>query len=198
MGTTGALFILALLAQVGPPVQAAGPIQCEFRAFDGVDEVTRETRMRVYPSGLKEGGLATDPAGRVPLAPGLYDVQVLRERDGRVTAIRWIEHLLIMRYPDEAGQHLEAVNFRSQYGALELKTSRQDDATAFAAGDRARPIATGRPGAGYMLLVVPAGRYDVRVKAATPNAPDIWLTDVDIPAGRTRLRTLDAGRQNQE
>ena len=199
MGTTGALFILALLAQVGPPVQAAGPIQCEFRAFDGADEVTRETRVRVYPSGLKEGGIATDPAGHVPLAPGLYDVQVLRERDGRVTAIRWIEHLLIMRYPDEAGQHLEVVNFKSQYGALELKTSRQDcEATAFAAGDRARPIATGKRGAGYVLLVAPAGRYDVRVKAATPNAPDIWLTDVDIPADRTRLRTLDAGRQNQE
>jgi hypothetical protein len=204
MGTTGAVFILlsvlAARPQVSPPAQASKPIQCELRVFDGSDEVTRETRVRVYPSGRKENGVPTDAAGRVQLLPGLYDVQMIRQRDGQVTGTRWIEHLLIMRYPDEEGHHLEVANFKPQYGALELKTGGQADydADAFAAGDHSRPTATGKRGAGYVLLVVPAGRYDVRVKAASSNAPETWLTDIDIPADRTRLRTVGAGRQKQE
>lgn len=194
--TTVLLFILAWLVQNASAPQAPRPVQCEFRAFDGADEVTRDTRITVYPNGRKEGGTPADKAGRVALLPGLYDVQVLRERDGRVVGIRWIEHLVIMRYPDEEDRHVEAVNFNPQYGALELKLANQVEyeAAAFPAGDHARPVAGSRPGDGYLLLVVPAGRYDVRVKATAPNAAETWLTDIDVPVDRTRLRTIGAAK----
>ncbi len=193
MATIVPLFILAWLVQTPPSTPPAQPVACEFRVFDGADEVTGETRVRVYVNGQKENGVAADAAGRVPLRPGLYDVQLIRERNGQVTAIRWIEHLLIMRYPDEEGRHLEVANFKPQYGALELRTgagATTDTAEAFAPGDRTRPIASSRPGDGYLLLVVPAGRYDVRVGPAGSAAAGAWLTDVDVPADRTRLRTL--------
>ncbi len=194
MATIAPLFILAWLAQTPASPPPAQPIACEFRVFDGADEVTRETRVRVYVNGQKENGVPADAAGRVPLGPGLYDVQLIRERNGQVTAIRWIEHLLVMRYPDEEGGHLEVANFKPQYGALELRTAdaAADTAEAFAPGDRTHPIASSKAGNGYLLLVVPAGRYDVRVRPTGSTAPGTWLTDVDVPAERTRLRTLTA------
>ncbi len=197
MMTTILLFILAWLVQNAPPPQISPPVQCEFRAFDGADEVTRDTRITVYPGGQKKNGTPADKAGRVALLPGLYDVQLLRERDGRVIGIRWVEHLVIMRYPDEADRHVEVVNFKPQYGALELKVASQAayEAAAYPAGDHARPVDSSRPGQGYLLLVVPAGRYDVRVKPTESNAAETWLTDIEVPADRTRLRTIGAGKQ---
>ncbi len=194
-----ALFLLSLVTAAPHPPQAAQagePIVCEFRVFDGGEDVTRETRVRVYASGTKEHGIATDAAGIARLRPGLYDVQMLRERGGQVTGIRWMTSLLVQRYPDEGGRHLEVANFKPQYGALELRTTNAaaQEATAFTTGDRSRPLANAIRGDGYLLLVVPAGRYDVRVKGTSPDAPATWLTDVDVPADRTRLRTVGTGR----
>lgn len=191
-------FVMSWLAtgvQTPPAAQASTPVACEFRVFDGADEISRETRVLVYPSGRREKGLPIDAAGRVSVAPGLYDVQAVRERNGQVAGIRWLEHLLIQRYPDEEGHHLEIINFNPQYGALELRTSDEAeyDATAFSAGDSTRPVAPARRGARYLLFVVPAGRYDVRVKPGRPagaNVPETWLREIDVPAGRTRLRTI--------
>jgi hypothetical protein len=193
MDATMLLFVLSVLtAPQASPAAQPSPIQCEFRVFDGGDEVSPSTRVRVYASGQRDNGVAADSTGHVQLAPGLYDVQALRERDGQVTGIRWVEHLLIQRYPDEQGHHLEVINFKPQYGALELRTVDQADydVSAFPAGDRARLIATGLRGPGYRLLVVPAGRYDVRVRANGSNPADSWLPDIDVPVDRTRLRTL--------
>jgi len=189
--TGGLLFLLAWLIQAVSAPQPPQPIRCEFRAFDGADDVTRETRVRVYPNGRKDGGVQTDSSGRIALTPGLYDVQMLRERDGQVKAIRWVEHLLVARYPDEGGRHLEVTNFRPQYGALELRAPGAEyAAAAYAAGDRSRPVAGSTPGDGYLLLVVPAGRYDVRITPRSAGGTERWMTDVDIPADRTRLKTI--------
>jgi hypothetical protein len=187
----GLLFFLAWLVQAVSASQAAPPIQCEFRAFDGADEVTGETRVRVYANGRKGGGVPADSSGRIALTPGLYDVQVTRERDGQVRAIRWVDHLLIVRYPDEGGRHLEVTNFKPQYGALELRAPAAEyEATAYAAGNRSRPVAGSRTGDGYLLLVVPAGRYDVRITPRSAGGTERWIADVDVPADRTRLKTI--------
>ncbi len=185
-----ALSLLAAAPQTPPPAQSAPPVRCEFRVFDAGDEVTAGTKIVVYGSGQRSNPIAADARGRTPLVPGLYDVQVIRERGGQVTGIRWVEHLLIQHYPDEQGRHLEVINFKPQYGALELRTGETgDQVTAFASGDRTKPVATGRAGDGYVLVVVPAGRYDVRVQAKGSNA-ETWLPDIDVPADRTRLRTI--------
>ena len=193
MATLGLIVLLSLsVPQGAPAAPSPGPVLCEFRAFDGADEVTRDTRVRVYPDGRRDDGVAADAAGRLSLQPGLYDVQVIRERDRQVTAIRWLEHMLVQRYPDEGGRHLEVINFKPTYGALQLKAAEQAgyEATAFAPGDHARPVAAGLAGQGYVLLVVPAGRYDVRVRSRVSAAPEVWLTDLDVPVDRTRLRLI--------
>ncbi len=187
------LFLVSWLAPVhAPRVQAATSVTCVFRVFDGGDEISRETRVLVYPSGRKENGVRLDAQGRARLEAGLYDVQAIRERNGQVAGIRWLEHLLIARYPDEEGMHVEVINFNARYGALELRAAdrNQYDAAAFAAGDHARPIATALAGTGYLLLVVPAGRYDVRVRAKGAKPVETWLPAIDVPQGRTRLRTI--------
>ena len=200
MMTRGLLFVLPWLVQAIAAPQAPPPIQCEFRAFDGADEVTRETRVRVYHNGRKGNGTPTDSGGRIALGPGLYDVQMIRERNGQVRAIRWVDHLLIVRYPDEAGRHVEVTNFKPHYGALELRagTATNYEAAAYPAGERSRPVASGKPGDGYLLLVVPAGRYDIRITPGSPSGPESWMADVDIPADRTRLKTIGPTRQMPE
>jgi hypothetical protein len=186
------LLLVSWLAAPAQATDAQARITCEFRVFDGGDEISRETRVVVYPSGRRENGVRIDARGRARLDAGLYDVQAIRERNGQVAGIRWLEHLLIVRYPDEEDFHLEIINFNTRYGALELKQvdRTEYDAAAFAPGDHARPVATALPGAGYLLLVVPAGRYDVRVRAKSAKAVETWLPGIDVPAGRTRLRTL--------
>jgi hypothetical protein len=192
-------LLAAALALASAAPQPAGTpqaarVRCEFRVFDGSDEVSSSTRVRIYDKGQRDNAIAPDASGHVDLAPGVYDVQAVRERDGQVAGIRWLTGLLIQRYPDENGSHLEVLNFKPQYGALELRTGDADlDAAAFRAGDRTRPVATGLRGQGYLLLVLPAGRYDVSVRAKAPNGSERWLPDVDVPVDRTRLRTLQPG-----
>ena len=52
--------------------QSAAPIRTEFRVFDGVREVTPDTRLRVRPSGSSEHVLAGTPIERDDdIRPGL-------------------------------------------------------------------------------------------------------------------------------
>ncbi len=194
MTNASVLLLVSWLAAPwpAPAPQAATPITCEFRVFDGSNDISRETRVVVYESGRRENGVRLDDAGRARLPRGLYDVQVIRQRDGQVAGIQWLEHLLIERYPDEEGHHLEIINFNPRYGALELKTpdAARLEADAFAPGDRSRSVATAQAGDGYLLLVVPAGRYDVRTRPKGGSGGESWLPDIDVPAGRTRLRTI--------
>ena len=134
----------------------------------------------------------------MPLTPAMYDVQALRARASGVVSIKWAERLAVMHYPDEGGRHLEVINFQSGYGALQLRASRGPldpaDVSVFAAGNRT--VATGRPvaGDGYVLVVTRAGRYDVRVQHAEHGGGGDahWLLAVDVPAGRTRLKLIEA------
>lgn len=185
---------------------ADSPIQCEFRVFDGDQEVTGETRLKIFPSGKRESGSTLGPADRLQLGlvSGLYDVQAVRERQGKVVSIKWAERLVVMHYPDEAGFHLEVINFKPGYGALQLRPAigtRLDldafDARAAKPGAHAEEAGRAVRGKKYLLLVVPSGSYDIqlRTRAATERGEAAedegqWLTGIEVPADRTRLKSV--------
>jgi hypothetical protein len=184
----------------GPPLSPDkdAPIQCEFRVFDGEEEVTTDTSIRMFPTGTREGGLeVTTVEGRrmLQVAPAIYDAQVVRLKQGQVSNIRWSERLVVMRYPDENGRHLEVINFRPRFGALQIVSpdGGEFDVAAFEPGTReaAERRQTGRivKGMGYQLLVAQAGRYDVRIRKA--DAAERWFLEIEVPADRTRLKTTD-------
>jgi hypothetical protein len=181
-----------------PVIPAGGPVvRLQLRVFDGVDDVSRDTRVRLYPAGQRgepiKVGLGGDQAWEADVAVGLYDVQALRERPGAVPAIRWVEHLLVQKYPDEFGRHLQVVNLRDGFGALQI---RPEDGTSGPAGWSAVATTPGMPDAEIarakalgsdLLLVAPAGTYDVKV--LVPSAPPAWINGLEIPDQRTRLKT---------
>jgi hypothetical protein len=177
-----------LLAQ-----QAPESLALEMRVFAGAEEVTSETRISIHRAGERADPVAQAQAGNgqhvFAVPPGIYDAQVVRERNGRVLSIRWAERLVVMPYPDEGGRHLEVVNFTSGYGALQVRSTaagKVPELAIYAAGERSRPAATPIVGANgqYALFVVPAGRYDVQVRnTARPS----WHADIDVPRDRTRL-----------
>lgn len=165
----------------------------EIRVFAGAEEVTGETRVSIHRAGERSTPIAQAQAqnGRhhFDVAPGIYDAQVVRERDGRVVNIRWAERLVVMPYPDEKGRHLEVVNFTNGYGALQVRSPRAGgvpDLALYAAGERSRPAAI--PVAGrsedYVLFVLPAGRYDIQVRTPTRAS---WHPEIEVPLDRTRL-----------
>jgi hypothetical protein len=189
--------MLALLPLVSALAQTpAPPLTLEIRVFVGAEEVTGETRITIHKAGERSAALA-HTQGRegthlFTVPAGIYDAQVLRERDGRVLNIRWAERLIVMPYPDEYGRHLEVVNFTNGYGALQVRAAQgaaiaTSDVALFASGERAKPaavpVASGRSD-GYVLLVLPAGRYDMRVKGVDKPT---WHLDVEVPSDRTRL-----------
>jgi hypothetical protein len=178
--------LVAIALAAGQPASA---LTLEMRVFDGPIEVTAESRVTVFPAAARTGALARcRPHGRsisLRVAAGFYDAQVIRERDGRVLAIRWAERLTVMAYPDEAGRHLEVINLQAGFGALQVRarSGPPPHVSLYAAGVRDKEAATPVPGDGYTLFVVRAGTYDVLVGDAAPS----WHTDVEIPAGGTRL-----------
>ncbi len=170
--------------------------------FNGPDEVTPEAKLQLFPRGERTKpipiAIGADKAFEARVAPGFYDVQAVREQEGgRIGGIRWIEQLLVQRYPDEYGRHLQVLNFRPDFGALQLRLSPESGAAArgwsgalFAPGDEAREVARARPVGDDLLVVVAAGRYDVRI--SLPDKTVHWLRDVEIPADATRLKTWPA------
>ncbi len=183
---------LCLAALVLVVVPAGDVVLLEVRAFAGPREVTNETRITVHQAGDRQHPVAqlTRPAERteIPVEPGIYDVQAVRERDGRVVAIRWAERLVVMAYPDEEGHHLEVINFESGFGALQVRAradrTRGPDVALFKAADRASEVTQRLAGGAYALFVVPAGRYDVRARDGDRVT---WSAGIDIPLDRTRL-----------
>lgn len=177
-------FVLALALSI-----QAAPITLRIRVFDGSNEVTAETRINVFKAGEHQTPVAEGRgpgAMEVGLPQGIYDVQALHEREGRVVGIRWAERLIVMPYPDEAGKHLEVINFHAGYGALEVRTraGTAPDVAIFAAGSRQQEAARRIGGDGYAMFVVPAGRYDLRVSTGGEPA---WHPDIEVPLDRTRL-----------
>lgn len=167
------------------------PLTLELRIFDGPTEVSNQTQVVVYRAGERTSPVARIPPREglleLPVSPGLYDVQAIQQRDGRVVNIRWMERLVVMAYPDEHGHHLEVVNFKSSYGALQVRPQPDTvlpDVAIYAAGARDKPAAAAVGGTIYALFVVPAGRYDLQIRAQQPAS---WYADIDVPLDRTRL-----------
>ena len=172
---------------------APATLALEIRVFVGTEEVTAETRVSLHRAGERSAPIAQTEAqdGKhvFTVAAGIYDAQLVRDRDGRVLNIRWAERLVVMPYPDENGRHLEVVNFTNGYGALQVRSPRageMPDMAMFAVGERSRPAASPVKGRSddYALFVVPSGRYDLQVRSATRPS---WHPDLEVPLDRTRL-----------
>lgn len=197
-GTAVLLFAALAGAQDRPAPDT--PVTAEFRIFAGTQEITATTRLRIMPTGARSQASAVKDA--VPLTvtvpPGIYDVQALRMRPEGIIGIKWAERLVVMHYPDEGGRHLEVINFEPGYGALQLRAAkapiRAYDIAVFPAGEREAEAATVVTAEDYLLYVLRAGRYDIRVRpagaASTPQSTH-WLLDVEVPADRTRLKQID-------
>ena len=114
-------------------------------------------------------------------------------RAGAVAAVRWVERMLVQQYPDEYGRHLQVINLRDGFGALQIRPDRPDtgpagwSAVATPPGAPDTEVGKARALGSDLLLVVPAGTYDVKV--VLPSAQPAWLTAIDIPDARTRLKT---------
>jgi hypothetical protein len=171
-------------------------IRTEFRIFNGTTEVSGETRLRVRPSGSSETGRVIETGQlAIDLAPGIYDVQAVRQQAGQVTNVRWAERLVIMAYPDEAGRHLEVINFANDHGALQLRwpEGRAPDPAGIAVTvtrtGEARPMPSRTlHGLGYLLLILPAHTYDVRI--TQPGREPLVLTRIEVPADSTRMKVI--------
>jgi hypothetical protein len=178
---------LAALDQVADP---ANPLTLELRVFNGTDEVTAEIRATIHKAGDRGEPLmhASSAEGRVEvrLAAGIYDVQAMHERDGRVLNIRWANRLVVMAYPDELGHHLEVINFRNGFGALQIRApgGGQPDVALYEPGKRDKPAAAPLTRSSYLLFVVRAGPYDLLARGP---ARAVWHPAIDVPLDRTRL-----------
>jgi hypothetical protein len=185
----GLLLALALALVTGDTTFAA-PLTLELRVFNGVEDVTSQTRVAVHRAGERTTPVVELSAGHSPLSaevpPGIYDVQAIRERDGRVLNIRWAQRLVVMAYPDEGGRHLEVINFQNGFGALEVR--RRDrtlpDAGMYAIGEHTKPIVQPIAGSGYLLFIVRAGPYDLQTRDATGST---WHNALEVPLDRTRF-----------
>jgi len=189
-----ALLVALALAGPGTAQQQPAPqprIVVELRIFNGATEVTSSTRVTLHRAGERTAPVAQigPREGRIEIdvPAGIYDAQAILEREGRVISIRWAERLVVMPYPDEAGRHLEVVNFQNGFGALQLRWKESDapaEAVVYAAGMRDTEAGVRLAGPGYALFVLPAGRYDVQTRTGDRPA---WHTGIEVPLNRTRL-----------
>ena len=191
-----AAVILAAGAEDSSWAGAGQPeaLTLEIRAFNGTEDVTGQTRLTVHRAGERTEALSHTRSGdgRVTLQvpAGIYDVQAIQERDGRVVNIRWANRLVVMPYPDEGGHHLEVINFRSGFGALQLRAARgvTFDAALYQVGKHDKPSAAPIGMPGYTLFIVPGGSYDLRVNVHGKTA---WHTNLEVPLDRTRLTVIE-------
>jgi hypothetical protein len=185
-----ALALVTALAVQDPAADSARQLTLELRMFNGAEEVTAQTRATVHRAGDRGEPLlhAASSDGRVELRlpAGIYDVQAIHERDGRVLNIRWANRLVVMPYPDEPGHHLEVINFKNGFGALQIRepAGGQPDVALYEQGKRDKPAATPFATSSYLLFVVRAGSYDLLARAAGKST---WHAGVDVPLDRTRL-----------
>lgn len=193
-----ALAVSATVAAVPARWQTprAETIRTEFRVFDGVTEVSAETRLRVRPTGSTETGRVIEGGAlAADLPAGIYDVQAVRQQAGQVVSVRWAERLVVMAYPDEGGRHLEVINFANEHGALQLRwpEGQAPDPAAVVVtvtrGGESRPTpARAIHGTGYALLVLPAGTYDVHIARA--GREPVLLSGIEVPPDRTRMKAI--------
>jgi hypothetical protein len=188
------MIVIAAVLVSAPPLALgqppAAPLTLELRAFNGAEDVTAQVRVTIHRAGERgEPFKSPKPAdGRVEVEvpAAIYDIQVIHERDGRVLSIRWANRLVVMPYPDEHGHHLEVINFKNGFGALEVRSpsGARPDVSLYQPGRRDKPTAPAMPGKNSVLFIVPAGRYDLLMRAAGKTD---WQTGIDVPLDRTRL-----------
>jgi hypothetical protein len=190
--TSAKLAAFALATLVGTGTRPSSLI-LELRVFDGIEDVTAQTRVAVHKAGERGTPVAKISTGHsrieTEIAPGIYDVQVIRERDDRVISIRWAQRLVVMPYPDENGRHLEVINFQNGFGALELRgrDGLLPDLALYKLAERQKPVATPSAGDGILLFVLPAGVYDLQVRR---DSNVEWQRSLEVPLDRTRLRIV--------
>jgi hypothetical protein len=182
----------AWLLAVTLTMPSPATLSLHIRVFSGSEDVSGETRVTVFRAGERQSPVAESRPGMAldaSVVPGSYDAQAIRERDGRVVAIKWAERLLVMPYPDEAGRHLEVINLQSGFGALEVRGREPGtpDVAIFATGSRQQEAARLASGPDYALFVVPVGRYDLRVRHYGQTT---WHPDIEVPLDRTRFLVL--------
>ena len=191
-----AVFVAAGAGYGAPPAAAgqADALTLEIRAFNGPEDVTGQTRMTVHRAGERKEALPHTRSGdgRVALQvpAGIYDVQAIHEREGRVVNIRWANRLVVMPYPDEAGQHLEVINFRNGFGALQVRSAKDApiEAALYHVGKRDKPAGAPIGAPGYTLFIVPAGSYDLQIRSRGKTS---WHTNLEVPLDRTRLSVVE-------
>jgi hypothetical protein len=196
-----------------PPAPAAPPVvtdtatvRLELRIFDGPDDVTAETRVRLFPRGQRTNDLPTTIApgqaitATVPV--GFYDAQAIREKRGEVAGLRWAEQLLVQRYPDEYGRHLEMINFKPGYGGLQIRpapdaaaAAKGWTAVAFASGETTKEVGKAVVAGEDLLFALPTGSYDIRFTMGDKSTQ--WMREIEVPADRTRLKTWSTGSSSR-
>jgi hypothetical protein len=184
-------LILAIVTALSTPLEN---LTLEVRVFNGAEEVTGRTRLTVHRTGDRRESIPHSRSGdgRVQLVvpPGIYDVQAIEEREGRVVNIRWANRLVVMPYPDERGHHLEVINFKNGYGALQVRgrDGPLPDVALFETSRRQKPIAIAFTAPSYVLFIVPATNYDLRVRSGDKLT---WHNAIEIPLDRTRLIVVE-------
>jgi hypothetical protein len=185
---SGLLLVFATAAAAQAPTPQ--PLTLEVRVFNGPEEVTSQTRVTVHRAGERRESIPHSPTGdgrvQLQVPPGIYDVQAIQERDGRVVNIRWANRLVVMPYPDEQGHHLEVINFRNGFGALQVRAAAGalPDVAIFETGKRQKPTTVAFAGPSYALFIVPAALYDLRVRVGDKMT---WQNGIEVPLDRTRL-----------
>jgi hypothetical protein len=192
------VVIVGAIATHAAAASRRADVVLELRVFLGREEVTGHTRVTVNRAGERGAPLfnatAADGGVRIKVPAGIYDVQAIQERDGRVLNIRWANRLVVMAYPDEPGQHLEVINFKAGFGALQVRGA--TDLTIYEAAKRDKPATTPISGSSYVLFVVPAGSYDLQVRAGA-GTKTWWQSAIDVPLDRTRLYVIPPSQPAQ-
>lgn len=187
---------LLLLALFSAGAQESALLALDVRVFRGAADVTRQTTVTVFPTGVRTNGREVPllPSGerQVRLPVGQYDLQLVQQQEGKVGGIAWTTLRLLVGYPGENGRHLEVLNFDKSFGALQLRE--------YGSAPPGTPtwqvrllrkdgteVARGIGGDGYRLLVAPAGVYDLAVDR--PGKP-VQVKDVEVKANLTYLRTF--------
>src|SRR4029450_11823681 len=106
------VLALMIVLLAGHPAQEQ--LKLEIRTYRGTEDLSAATRIILHRAGDRQkpvGQISQGSRRILGLAPGVYDAQVIHEKDGKVLNIRWAERFVVMPYPDESGHHLEVINF---------------------------------------------------------------------------------------
>ena len=181
----------AALAARGASPSAFQSLQLEIRVFDALEEMTGDAYVRVYAAGDRSTPLPISAEGQgfvAQVEAALYDVQIVWQPGGNIRAIRWALALLVERYPGDAGRYIAAVNLKAGHGALQVRPLTPADTSswqviAFPRGTRGREVGRAVRGNGYVLVVLPVGRYDLMVRRGERS---VLIPDVEVQADNTK------------